>query len=98
MKTFGINRHSHSPYCNPQAPFSKGEKKFRFESAASDPNKDLPICRVLGVGEVRFKIMQYLSYHDIGALQGTCTMVANQVMGTPVCPPFRATRRCTDMT
>lgn len=35
--------------------------------------------------------MQYLSYDDIGALQGTCTLVANLVMDTPVSHPIRGT-------
>lgn len=74
--------HSGSPFYDLQAPFCKGEKGFRFESAVSDPNKNLLVSQALAIGEVRFKIMKYLSYHDIGSLQGTCTFVANRVMNT----------------
>lgn len=42
--------------------------------------------------------MQYLSYHDIGALQGTCTLVANLIMGTPVSHPVRSMRLYANMT
>ncbi|KAG8159738.1 hypothetical protein KVR01_010375 [Diaporthe batatas] len=65
------------------APFCKGERAFRSESAESDPNEDLLVCQALGISELRSRIMNNLSYHDIGSLQGTCTNVANQVMGTP---------------
>lgn len=41
--------------------------------------------------------MQYLSYHDISALQGTCTLVANLIMATPVSHPVRSMRLHTNM-
>lgn len=79
------------------APFAKGEKRFHFESPDSDPNENIPISRALAIGEVRLKIMQYLSYHDIGALQGTCTLVANQIMSTPVSYPSKSTQLYTNI-
>lgn len=79
------------------APFAKGEKHFHFESTDSDPNENKPISRALAIGEVRLKIMQYLSYHDIGALQGTCTLVANQIMSTPVSYPSKSTQLYTNI-
>lgn len=41
--------------------------------------------------------MKYLSYHDIGSLQGTCTYVANRVMDTPVSRLVTTTIYCANM-
>ncbi|KAJ0122409.1 hypothetical protein J7T55_002922 [Diaporthe amygdali] len=67
------------------APFSKGEKSFCSESTTDTPdtNEGVWACQAMAVAEIRFNILKHLSYPDIGALQGTCTMLANQIMSTP---------------
>lgn len=51
----------------------------------------------MAVAEIRFNILKHLSYPDIGALQGTCTMLANQIMSTPVSHPVMTTGRSTNV-
>ncbi|KAI3392489.1 hypothetical protein diail_5654 [Diaporthe ilicicola] len=65
------------------APFCKGPKNLTWEFRVPDFNKDVTLCQVLAIGEIRQNVLRHLSYPDISALELTCTMLANQVMGTP---------------